>query len=420
LYQVDPAGGRAALITTVNRAAGELVQKLPQFLPDGRHFLFFVRKSNEEQTGTYAGSLDSAERVRISVPAPVPVIYSPPGYLLYVQDNILMAQRFDASRLQVTGKPMFVARNVSPSGDADGKMISASANLVTYRPGANIQELAWFGRSGQRADTIPLPTALRSPMFSADRKQLIGMDYGPRMWIVDLERNAATRLEGEGTYPLWSPDGTRIAFESHSHLTLFLRNIAGPQKDEILVNDSERKVVNDWSAAANCIVYTSLNPTTRLDLMLLPMSGGRKPVPLLKTPFNELQARIAPNGRWFAYVSDESGTQEVYVQRFPSLGDKRIVSIGGGTEPMWRQDGKELFYLSPNSSIVSVAFDPASPPVIGRPTALFRPPINTSTTRNHYAVTPDGQKFLINVEDQSSYLSPITVIVNWIDALEAK
>jgi hypothetical protein len=154
--------------------------------------------------------------------------------------------------------------------------------------------------------------------------------------------------------------------------------------------------------------------------MLLPMSGGRKPVPLLKTPFNELQARIAPNGRWFAYVSDESGTQEVYVQRFPSLGDKRIVSIGGGTEPMWRQDGKELFYLSPNSSIVSVAFDPASPPVIGRPTALFRPPINTSTTRNHYAVTPDGQKFLINVEDQSSYLSPITVIVNWIDALEAK
>jgi Tol biopolymer transport system component len=257
-------------------------------------------------------------------------------------------------------------------------------------------------------------------MFSPDQKQLVAMDGGPRMWTVDLERNAATRLEGEGTYPLWSPDGNRIAFESHNHVILYLRNIAGSAQDEVLVNDSERKILNDWTPFGNYLLYTALSPATKMDLFLLPMSGDKKPVPLLRTPFNESQGRISPNGQWISYVSDESGIPEVYVQRFPSLGDKRIVSIGGGVEPMWRRDGKELFYLSPDYSVVSVSFAPGASPVIGRPKPLFRAPVNTSTSRNHYAVTPDGQRFLINVEDQSSYLSPITVMVNWTEALETK
>ncbi|MGD0963213.1 MAG: winged helix-turn-helix domain-containing protein [Candidatus Acidiferrales bacterium] len=420
LFRVDPAGGVMTAVSTVNRSADELVQKLPQFLPDGRHFLFFLRSANQDQTGSYVGSLDSPERIRIPTHATSPVIYSPPGYLLYVQDDILMAERFDSSRFQVTGKPMVVARNVSAPGDADGKMISASASLLTFRSGAKTQELAWFDRNGQRADSVPALKSLRSPMFSPDQKQLIAMDGGPRMWMVDLARNAATRLEGEGTYPLWSPDGDRIAFQSHSHLIVYVRSIRGSAQDQVLLNDEQRKILNDWSPAGDYIVYTTLNPGTKLDLVLLPMSGDKKPIPLLHTPFNESQGRISPDGRWIAYVSDESGAQEVYIQRFPSLGDKRIVSIGGGVEPTWRRDGEELFYLSPDYSIVTVPFQPTEPPGIGRPKKLFRAPINTSTTRNHYAVTPDGQRFLINVEDQSSYLSPVTVMVNWIEGLEAK
>jgi DNA-binding winged helix-turn-helix (wHTH) protein/Tol biopolymer transport system component len=420
IYRVEPAGGRATPVITVDRVAGELVQKLPQFLPDGRHFVFFLRSANEDQTGTYVASLDSPQRIRIPIASASASIYSAPGYLLYVQDDMLMAQQFDAQRLQVNGKPQSIARNVAAPGDADGKMISASASLLTFRPGSNTQELAWFERNGQRASPIPALKGLRSPMFSPDQKQLVAMDGGPRMWMVDLERNAATRLEGTGTYPLWAPDGNSIAFESHSHLIMYLRGIGGTLPDEVLVNDNQLKTLNDWSPVENYIVYTTLTPLTKLDLMLLPMSGDRKPIPLLHTPFNELQGRIAPNGRWIAYVSDESGIQEVYVQRFPGLGDKRIVSIGGGVEPMWRGDGKELFYLSPDHSIVSVSFTPANPPVIGRPAPLFRAPVNISTTRNHYAVGRDGQKFLVNVEDQSSYLSPITVMVNWIDGLEAK
>jgi eukaryotic-like serine/threonine-protein kinase len=420
LYRVDPSGGRVTAVVTINRSAGDLAEKLPQFLPDGRHFLFFLRSGNEDQTGTYIGSLDSSQRIRIASQTSSPVIYSAPGYLLYVQEDILLAQRFDAARLKVTGKPLIVARNVSAPGDADGKMISASASLLTFRSGAKTQELAWFDRDGKRTPAIPAFKGLRSPMFSPDRKQLVAMDAGPRMWMIDLERNAATRLEGEGTYPLWSPDGSRIAFESHSHFTVYVRNIGSSAQDQVLANDSERKILNDWSPVGDYLIYTTLSPSTKLDLVMVPMSGDKKPVPLLRTPFNESQGHISPDGRWLAYVSDESGALEVYVQRFPSLGGKRIVSIGGGVEPMWRKDGKELFYISPDYSIVSVPFQPTEPPVIGRPKTLFRAPINTSTTRNHYAVTPDGQRFLINVEDQSSYLSPITVMVNWIEELETK
>jgi Tol biopolymer transport system component len=218
-------------------------------------------------------------------------------------------------------------------------------------------------------------------------------------------------------YPLWSPDGNRIAFESYNSLTIYVRNMSGAAPDEVLVNDNERKILSDWSSQGDYLVYATLNPSTKMDLVLLPMSGDKKPVALLHTPYNESDGRIAPNGRWIAYVSDESGTDEVYVQRFPALGEKRIVSIGGGVEPMWRKDGKELFYLSPDYSIVSVPFDATDPPNIGEPKPLFRVPVNTSSTRNHYVVSPDGQRFLINVEDQSSYLSPVTVMVNWIQGL---
>jgi eukaryotic-like serine/threonine-protein kinase len=417
LYRVDPAGGRLTAVVTVNRSAGELVQSLPQFLPDGRHFFFLIRSANGRQTGSYVGSLDSPERIRLLSQSDSPVIYSPLGYVLYVQDAILMAQRFDVSRLEVSGKPMELARDVAASNDGDGQMISASANLLTFRSGVKMQELAWFQRDGQRAGSIPADQSLRSPILAPDQKRLIAMDNA-RMWVVDLGRNAVTRLEGEGIYPLWSPDGNRIAFQSHDHLTLYVRNMVGPVHDQVVVHDDQRKTLSDWSPAGDYLVYATLNPSTKLDLDLLPMSGNKKPVPLLHAAFNESQGRIAPNGRWIAYVSDESGRQEIYVQRFPSLGNKQIVSIGGGSEPIWRKDGKELFYLLPNDSIVSVPFKPTEPPVIGQPEVLFRAPINSTTSRNHYAVTPDGQRFLIDVEDQSSYMSPITVVVDWTHRLE--
>ena len=155
-------------VTTVDRTAGELVHNLPQFLPDGRHFLFFVLSANPDQTGTYVGSLDSPQHARMLHRSGSAAIYSPPGYLLYVQNEILMAQRFDTSRLALSGEPLIAARNVSAPNDADGQMLSASASLLTFRSGAKALELAWFDREGRRAGLIPGGKALRSPMFSRD------------------------------------------------------------------------------------------------------------------------------------------------------------------------------------------------------------------------------------------------------------
>jgi DNA-binding winged helix-turn-helix (wHTH) protein/Tol biopolymer transport system component len=414
LYQVSATGGASTRVTTVNRPAGDRAHTLPQFLPDGVHFVYFVL--SEEHSGTYLGSLDSPKRTKL---LDTPAVYSAPGYLLYVQNDTLTTQRFDPVTFALSGKPQTVARNVSAPNDADGQMISASPSLLTFRPGAKTLELAWFDRTGQRLGTIPGGKAIRSPTFSPDQKQLIAMGLGPTLWVVDLAREAAaTRSEGHGMYPLWSPDGNRIAYESVNSLTLYVRDLGGTAPEQIVVHDNERKILSDWTPSGDYLVYSTLNASTKLDVCLLPMSGDRKPSILLHSPFNEMQARVAPNGRSIAYVSDESGNLEVYVQDFPALGHKRIVSIGGGSEPMWRHDGKELFYLSPDYSIVSVSIGTNDPPQIGQPKPLFRPPVNPSSTRNHYTATLDGQRFLVNVEDQNSHQSPITVMVNWIQGLE--
>ena len=225
LYRVAPSGGPVTRVTTVNRSAGERVHNLPQFLPDGRHFLFFVLSSNADQTGTYVGSLDSSESTRLLGQSSSAAVYAPPGLLLYVQNEILMERSFDVSRLELTGVPLAVARNVAAPNDADGQMISASTSLLTFRSGPKALELAWFDREGRRTGNIPGGKALRSPMFSQDQKQLAAMGSGPSLWVVDLERDSAARSEGEGLYPLWSPDSNRIAFESPNSLTLFVRNL---------------------------------------------------------------------------------------------------------------------------------------------------------------------------------------------------
>jgi Tol biopolymer transport system component len=420
LYQVSPFGGTATRVTTINRAAGERAHNLPQFLPDGRHYLFFVLSSNADRTGTYVGSLDPGEPARLVVQSGSAAVYADPGYLLYVQNNGLVARQFDAARLQLRGAPQTLARDVSAPNDGEGQLISASSSLLTYRSGAKDLELAWFDREGRPAGIIPGGRALRSPMFSSDQKQLVAVSDRASLWVVDLERNAAARAEGEGLFPLWSPDGSRVAFESPSSLTLYVRNIDGPLREQVILQDGDRKILSDWSAAGDYLVYSTLNPVGNLDVSVIPMSGDKKPVALLRGPSNEMQARISPNGRSMAYVSDESGTLEVYVQDFPMLGHKRIVSIGGGTEPAWRQDGKELYYLSPDYSLVAVPIGSTDPLQIGQPKPLFRAPVSLASTRNHYAVTADGQRFLINVADEVSYRSPITVMVNWMQGLHAQ
>jgi len=191
--------------------------------------------------------------------------------------------------------------------------------------------------------------------------------------------------------------------------------MTGTGSDELLFRSTETKFVNDWSRDGEYLVYATTNPDTRLDLWLLSTSGTAEPRPLLASAFNEFAGTISPDGRWLAYASDESGEWEVYVQAFPSLGAKQVVSVGGGSEPQWRRDGGELFYLSADRKLMAVTITPTDAGMrVSQPTKLFHVTIPSSDLhrrRNHYAVAADGQRFLVNVIERPR--ESLTLLVNW-------
>jgi Tol biopolymer transport system component len=226
-----------------------------------------------------------------------------------------------------------------------------------------------------------------------------------------------------GNSPLLAPDG-RIAFTSGRKggiADVYVRPAFGGGAEELLIGSPENKIVNDWSRDGRYIVFASTNVNTKTDLWVMPTSGGEAPAPFLATPFNEFQAQVSPDGKSLAYASDESGAWEVYVQSFPFPGDKRVVSNGGGSEPQWRRDGRELFYLAADGTLMSVDVRPGDSPQFSRPQPLFRtriPQGEFNARRNHYAVAADGQRFLINTTGDAQ--ESITVIVNWAAQLESQ
>lgn len=412
LSSIADTGGRVTAVTSLDASAREVGHGSPQFLPDGRRFLYFVSSASAEKAGTYAGSLDAPGKVRVSESAST---YASPGYLLTAKDGTITAQPFDATRQRVSGGPSLVASNV-----ANNAVMSATGGeLLAFGGASNASKLVWLDRTGRTLGAIDAPAHLHNPAFSPDLKQLMASssDADQRgVWVVDLERGAPTRFVPYGTSPWISPDGQRIVFTSDrlgGVSDMFARSTAGRNDEEVVLRTSENKIVNDWSPDGRYIVYVSTNPVTKKDMWLLPQFGDRKPVPYLQTPANEIQGQVSPDGRWMAYASDESGTWQVYVQTFPVPGRKRVVSVNGGAQPRWRHDGRELFYLAADHTLMAVEVSPGETLEPRRPQALFRADVfgRLNTYRSHYTVTADGQRFLV---DSTNGIQPsITTLVNW-------
>jgi Tol biopolymer transport system component len=217
------------------------------------------------------------------------------------------------------------------------------------------------------------------------------------------------------TSPVWSPDGTRIAVGSRR--AIYARTIGDGGREELLARDlPAQPVLYDWSGDGRFIIYTTRIPATQWDLWILPVGSGRPPTPYLQTPFTEYQAQIAPDSRWVAYVSDEAGTLDVYIDTFPERGRKVRVSTHGGMHPRWRGDGRELFYLA-GGKLMAVDVRLGDSIDVAEPHALFQTRI-TGVSRNHYNVTRDGQRFLINSPSIEAAMSPMTVVVNWTSLLD--
>jgi eukaryotic-like serine/threonine-protein kinase len=417
---VPASGGEVTAATHLDAAAQETAHRWPQFLPDGR-FLFSILSENADRAGTYVGAVGSNERVRV-LPDPGGM-FAPTGHLLYVKDRVLMAQAFSLAQTRATGAATTLAGDVFPLSPTSGASVSAAGEILTYGGRAPDSQLVWFSRAGERQETIKAPPNLYNPSISQDLRYLLA-GSGTDVWLIDLERDAATRI-GAGNSPLISPDGTQIAFTSgrlEGVSDLYLASTVGRGEDRLFLRSRENKLVNDWSRDGRYLVFASTNPETRTDLWVAPTSGGGAPVALLTTAFNEFQAQISPDGRWIAYASDESGRWEVYVQSFPVLGAKRAISTGGGSEPQWRRDGRELYYVTADGMLMAVDVTPGEMLQATRPSPLFRTPIPTSgemnSRRNHYVASPDGQRFLVNAASDAQ--ESISVLVNWTSRLRGE
>jgi len=429
LSAVSAAGGTPRQISALDATRDETTHRWPSFLPDGRRFLYLAWTApRAENRAILVGSLDAADR-RLLMAGDGAARYAPPGYLLFRRGTALFAQRFDASSLTLSGEPQAIADTIA-TGPFDGHApfsVAAGGTLVYESGDERPKRLAWFDRAGSRlAPSWGIEEAFPSGLaLSPDGKRLaFESDRGDvrNLWLLDLTRGSKTRLTfavGGDDSPVWSPDGTRIAFDSRrsGEWEIYERAADGSGEDRLLPGvDSKDLWVTDWTDDGRYLLYTAIHEKTGADVWALPLFGDRAPIPIRATEMEERWGVASPDGRWVAYMSSESGRPEVFVEPFPGGGGRWQVSISGGSEPIWRGDGREIFFRSLDSRVCAVPVTAAGAAFdAGTPECLFAidPTDVYLNTRNAFVVTADGQRFAAFVSEGGAPPSAVHVVLNW-------
>jgi Tol biopolymer transport system component len=421
LFRIPATGGKAVAVTTLDKQTGH---RFPQFLPGGRQFLFYAL-GTPDTTGIYLGSLDGPETTRLTA-ADSAGVYAPQGWLLFVRAGTLLARRLDLEQRALVGNPVTVADPVGRDS-SPGPTVAASVSatgLVAYRTGGtDRRQLTWFDRSGKPLGVVGAPDEndLLAPRLSPDGRRVAAhrtIQGNVDIWLLDADRTMRFTFDAAADkFPVWSPDGGGIVFDSDRRGTrdLYVTPSSSPGSEKLLLES----VLNahDWSLDGRFISYVRIDPQTAGDLWLLPLQGDRKPFVFLQTAFDERRGMFSPDGRWVAYHANPSGSYEVYVRPFPGPGGEQPVSTMGGVYPRWRADGNELYYLAPDGTLMAAPIAVRGATLeSGRPVALFRTRIvgggtNVNVGMN-YDIDRDG-RFLINTIVEGASASPITLLLNW-------
>ena len=423
IQRVSAEGGTPTVAVKADASRKETMVAWPEFLPDGRHFLYEAQGQKAEDHLYRIGSLDSNESQALG-PAQSLVTYAPPGYLLFVRESTLVAQPFDAKALKTTGEPVPLAEHVGTIATGLARFSTSRNGVLAYRTGDSGSRLLWFDRNGKELSAVGDPGDYSDTMLSPAGDRLAYVLNDPRVgkadiWIRDLARGASSRFTFDpatDVEPLWSPDGKTIVFSSDrtGRFDLYAKAAGGGGQEQPLFQSDEAKFAYDWSRDGRYIAFQSRGKKTGWDLWILPTFGDRKPILFLQTPFNEQRPAFSPDGKWLAYQSNESGRPEIYVQNFPGPGGKWQVSTAGGVEPAWRADGKELYYAGLDQKLTAVDIQAGETFEAGVPRPLFRATVQPiGNVRAHYLASADGQRFLLLSPLGRESMVPTTVVVNW-------
>ncbi|HEU5162896.1 MAG TPA: hypothetical protein VFV54_07115, partial [Thermoanaerobaculia bacterium] len=404
----------------------ERAQQWPKFLPDGEHFVYkSIRQEGER--AIFVASTDRKKPPRKLIAADAAEI-APPRHLLFVRESTALAQEIDLGNLEMKGAAVPIVENLGTNEGTGYVAITASSSgVLAYRAsqaGAR-NRLAWFDRTGRELGAVLEPGFYFDPAISPDGKKIAYAlaDPGKQMvgdiWIVDAVRGTRSRLTfdpADEYAPVWAPDGSSVAYSlAGGDQRKILRKLAsGAGEPQVMLDRADVRAISDWSRDGRFFGFVSHSGT--LDIGVAALEGAAwKPEVFLKTPFDEAGARFSPDGKWIAYVSAENGRAEVFLQTFPPSGGKWQISTAGGAQPVWRGDGRELFYLDLQTRLMSVKLEFQAETVEASvPETLFQAQLGGPLLAwNHYDVTADGQTFLFDPPSEASSAMPITVVLGW-------
>ena len=436
VFRVAASGGTPEQVTTINGSLNERSHRWAQWLPDNKHFLFFAQRAVVGTGGVYVGSLDSGAP-KLIMWNDSNAVYSASGYLLFVRQGILMAQRFDARQLRLDGDAVPVVEHVGVNAITSRAIFAVSeTGIMVYEAGnatGDTDQLIWYDRTGKQIEATGTPGLYLEPSVSADSNKLAisslaGGTGNLNIWVFDLARGTKTRLTfppASDRQPNWAPDGKSVAFVSNRNGPphIYLNASDGTGTPTALTVDGASEFAPRFSPDGRYLLFERLaeQPYSRREIWGVLLSGDRKAFSVIQSQFDVYAPALSPDGKWLAYESRESGRPEICVMPFLHGTGKWEVSTGGGVLPRWRRDGRELFYISTDNKIMSAEVtEQGSSLLIGKVRSLFQVNPVPFAGGSNYDVTGDGNKFVVASLAASQVSEPLTLIVNWFALLKSK